>query len=78
MTTFHRAEQRAQRRDAEVDFRLPSSAVERKTTRPAGAVSRRLSMPAMIFQARDGPFVDPLGQVHHFLEQAVEAVGAWD
>ena len=25
-------------------------------------------------QARDQPFVDPLGQVHHFLEQAVEAV----
>ena len=25
-------------------------------------------------QPRDQPFVDPLGQVHHFLEQAVEAM----
>ena len=29
-------------------------------------------------QARDQPFVDPLGQVHHFLEQAVEAVADED
>ena len=70
------AEQRAQRRDAEVDL---------------GAVLRRRAETAVLRQpllgdvhaghdleARDQPLVDPLGQVHHFLEQAVEAVADED
>ena len=66
------AEQRPQRRHPEVDVR----AVFR--CRAEAAVLRQPLLRDVHarhdLQAGDQPFVDPLGQVHHFLEQAVEAM----
>ena len=70
------AEQRAQRRDAEVDVgavlggRAQAAVLRQPLLRDVHA--------GHDLQAGDQPFVDPLRQVHHFLEQAVEAVADED
>ena len=66
------AKQRAQRGDAEVDLRAvvgrrAQAAVLRQPL--LGDVHARHDL-----EPRDQPFMDPLGQVHHLLEQPVEAM----
>ena len=70
------AKQRAQRGDAEVDFGaiLGAHAQTAVLRQPLlGDVHPRHDL-----QARDQPFVDPFGQVHHFLQQPVEAMADED
>ena len=66
------AEDRPERRDAEVDRLAVFGG------RADAAVLRQPLLgdvePRHDLDAGDDPFVDPLGQVHHFFQQAVEAV----